>query len=247
MKIWKIILISTGVTLLTGYLIFALFFLIPSRDETICKGIQVEILNADKKQFVSPKEITQLINSNFRHITGEKITNIDLAKVEEIVLNHPMVKTAACYKIQNGNLKVDITQREPVFKIISGEQSYYIDIDRKMMPTSVYYSAYVPVVTGNVNQKFIKDKLFDFIVFLQNDKFLSSQIEQINICPDLEIELVPRIGQHIIFLGTLDNYKEKLERLKTFYEKGLNETGWNHYTSISLKYKDQVVCRKKQK
>ncbi|MBP6934890.1 MAG: cell division protein FtsQ, partial [Paludibacteraceae bacterium] len=105
---------------------------------------------------------------------------------------------------------------------------------------------YVPIVTGNVNSKFIKDKLFDFIVFLQNDKFLRSQIEQIHVCPNMEIELVPRVGQHIIYLGQINGYEEKLERLLIFYEKGLSQTGWNQYTGISLKYKDQVVCTKKK-
>jgi cell division protein FtsQ len=62
----------------------------------------------------------------------------------------------------------------------------------------------------------------------------------------MEIELVPRVGQHIIYLGQIDGYEEKLERLLIFYEKGLSQTGWNQYTGISLKYKDQVVCTKKK-
>lgn len=245
MKIWKIILICISVTLTAGYLIFALVF-IPKTDTMICTGINVEILDADSKQFVSDKEIKQLIDSRYPHIIEKKFADIDFAKIEKIAKEHTMVKMAACYKLQNGNLKIDITQRQPIFRVISGTQNYYIDIEGNEMPTSINHSVYVPIVTGNVNSKFIKDKLFDFIVFLQNDKFLRSQIEQIHVCPNMEIELVPRVGQHIIYLGQIDGYEEKLERLLIFYEKGLSQTGWNQYTGISLKYKDQVVCTKKK-
>lgn len=247
MKIWKAILIIVGITVMTAYLIFALFFVIPTKDESLCNGLKVEILDSRSKQFVSAPSIVQTITKKYPNIVGKKFCDIDLDNIETTILENPMVKNVACYKIQNGNLKIDITQREPVFRVVANLKSYYIDIEGKEMPTSVYYSVYVPVVTGYVNRQFIEDKLFNFIVFLQNDKFLRSQIEQIHVCPNLEIELVPRVGDQIIYLGKLDNYEEKLERLQTFYEKGLNQTGWNQYSGISLKYKDQVVCTKKTK
>ena len=41
-------------------------------------------------------------------------------------------------------------------------------------------------------------------------------------------------------------YEEKFEKLKMFYTEGLNKTdGWNKYSTINIKYKNQVVCTKK--
>ena len=55
------------------------------------------------------------------------------------------------------------------------------------------------------------------------------------------------IREHIIFLGKPGNYEEKFEKLKTFYEKGLNQVGWNKYSRISLEFNNQIICTKKEK
>ena len=41
--------------------------------------------------------------------------------------------------------------------------------------------------------------------------------------------------------------QEKFEKLKTFYEKGLNQVGWNKYSRISLEFNNQIICTKKEK
>ena len=76
-------------------------------------------------------------------------------------------------------------------------------------------------------------------------EFWKAQVEQINVTKDRQIELVPRVGDHLLILGTADNVEEKLERLMNFYEKGLDNVGWNKYRSISVAYDGQVVCKKR--
>ena len=87
--------------------------------------------------------------------------------------------------------------------------------------------------------------LYQFALFLQKNKFWDAQIEQINVLKGREVELVPRVGDHIVFLGKIDNYENKLERLKEFYRKGLNKVGWNKYDRISVEFGNQIICTKK--
>jgi cell division protein FtsQ len=56
---------------------------------------------------------------------------------------------------------------------------------------------------------------------------------------------VPRVGEHIIFLGKAGDYDQKFERLEKFYKKALNEIGWNKYSRISLEFDNQIICTKK--
>jgi len=60
-------------------------------------------------------------------------------------------------------------------------------------------------------KSFAMRSLYKFGVFLQNDKFWNAQIEQINVTPTREIELVPRVGDHVVFLGKIDNFEENLD------------------------------------
>ena len=81
---------------------------------------------------------------------------------------------------------------------------------------------------------------------MQNNPFWDAQIEQIHVLPGKDIELVPRVGDHIVYLGKLEHFEDKLDRLKTFYGKALNEVGWNKYSRISLEFSNQIICTKHQ-
>lgn len=114
------------------------------------------------------------------------------------------------------------------------------------MPPEANCVAHLAIVTGNVDKTFATKDLYKFGLFLQNDKFWDAQIEQINVTPEKEVELVPRVGEHIVFLGKIDNFEEKLAKLKLFYEKALNQVGWNKYSRISLEFNNQIICTKKE-
>jgi cell division protein FtsQ len=81
--------------------------------------------------------------------------------------------------------------------------------------------------------------------YINSDPFLKSQIIQLYIKENKEIELIPRVGNHNILLGKINGYEEKFKKLKLFYSEGVKQTGWNNYKEINLKFKDQIVCVKK--
>ena len=68
---------------------------------------------------------------------------------------------------------------------------------------------------------------------------------QLHINENKEIELIPRVGNHIILLGSDEGLEAKFEKLMLFYQKGVQQIGWNQYSTINLKYKDQLVCLKR--
>ena len=61
-----------------------------------------------------------------------------------------------------------------------------------------------------------------------------------------EIELVVGFGSHIVEIGDLYDLKNKLDNLFIFYRDALPAMGWDRYKKINLKYKNQIVCTKKQ-
>lgn len=88
-------------------------------------------------------------------------------------------------------------------------------------------------------------ELFDLARFINDDKFWNSQISQLFINENNDVEMIPRVGNHNIVLGEAKQLEEKFAKLLIFYKKGLNNTGWNNYSTIDLKYKKQVVCTKR--
>jgi cell division protein FtsQ len=88
--------------------------------------------------------------------------------------------------------------------------------------------------------------VYELSDFMVNDKFWNAQISHIHIDHEGAFILIPRVGNHIIVLGSPEHISEKMNNLKLFYQKGLPRVGWNEYSSLNLSFKNQIVCVKRQ-
>lgn len=125
------------------------------------------------------------------------------------------------------------------------------------MPNSKYVSDLI-IVTGEVSRTFARRYISILARVIMADDFWRNNIVQINVQHDLGIEIVPRVGDHIVFLGYLPLsakqserdeevtvfVREKLKRLRNFYRYGLSVAGWNKYQRIDIQYDNQIICKK---
>jgi len=230
-------------TLILAYLSFAVYYSNLYMERTsMCKDIRVNIADAAERQYLNEKDILYSISKAGLSPVGKDLSFVSMAALENIITENRLIKQADCYKAVNRTVQINVYQRKPVLRIFSAKESYYIDSDGEKMSIPENFSAYVPVANGFIEEEYAQKQLYEFAMFLQVDKFWNSQIKQIYIAQNGDIELTPVVGNHIIILGKIDNYKEKLNKLRLFYDKGLSKVGWNRYSVINLKYKNQVVC-----
>ncbi len=235
------ILISLCILAILGYAGFMIWQSSDTDKNTICVGLDVKLLDESSARFISEHEIAKLLDSKGLNPVGNKYKIISTEAIERELLRNELIRTTECYKTISGKVVVEVTQRTPKFLIV-GNQSYYVDSDRKLMPVSLNYAAYVPVVSGRVLRRMATHELFDFVTYLEKDTFWNAQIEQIHVRDDLKVELVPRVGNAVVLLGSFDNFEKKLRNLRELYTQGFNVVGWNRYDKIDLQYDGQVVC-----
>ena len=243
MKLWHKILFSVLITLLVGGLVVVLAFVVPSNDTKKCENIHLSVTDYDDFKFISDNDVRLQLQNSGVYPVGKLHSDIDLTEMEASLLKLSMIKSVKCYFATNGDVNVAVTQRVPVFRVMEEGRSYYIDNERKRMSTSIKFSAYVPVVTGNVNFEFATTNLYDFIVYLQSESRWRSAFTQIYVYPDNKVELVPRVGDFIIKMGSLDRYEAKLKKLDKFLKVLPKYYSWDKYSVINLEFRDQVVCR----
>jgi len=235
-------LVGLGILL---YLIFALSFTESKMDGQQVSGISVNIKNLDLVDFIGKEEIIQTLKDYSIRISNEPIDSINKAYVKERVMDIPQVRNAEVFFTPDGLLHIKIWQRIPVMRVITDKLSYYIDQEGEVLPVSSRFSARVPVFTGNIDVTMIRGGLFELASFLNSNPFWDAQIEQVQVWSSRNIELVPRMGNHKIFLGEPKELAWKFKKLKALYETALPVVGWNCYESIDLRYSDQVVCKRK--
>lgn len=249
-------------TLLLAYLIGMLSFINTKHDSLVC--ISLNIIIDEPHKFVDSASVNKMLISNNIQTDSCNIDNLNFDSIEKIIESNPSVKNAEVYSDYNGVLNIKVQQRNPVMRIITKEnESYYIDEDCSLMPISDNYTANVTIFSGEISEQFLhSDKmsnvstnqesypftlveLFDFAQFINGHELWKNQIEQIYITENKEFELIPRVGNHIIILGSLEEFKFKLGKLEALYKKGFALTDWNIYKSINLKYSNQVICKKR--
>ena len=242
----KKLLIFLLLIVLAVYLVVASTFLNHKSNEAICEAVDLVVTDSIDYGFISNKDILNLLNSQKISPVGLTMNEINTNEMEEIISKQPFVESVDCYKTPGNKIGIKIRQRVPLLRVMANNgENYYVDQKGETMPVPTGSTAYVPIITGNVSKDFAKKELYAFGLFLRDNSLWNAQIEQINVTAQKELELIPRVGENVIFLGKPENYEEKLDRLKTFYEKGLNKVGWNKYSRISLEFNNQIICTKR--
>ncbi|MDR3338532.1 MAG: hypothetical protein LBT25_00305 [Candidatus Symbiothrix sp.] len=240
--------ITLGIILIAAYMVFAVVYLNPHAEKnTVCEIVQVSVADTLERHYMTEAEIRRMLQNAGLSPVGKRISEINTTAIEDKLAENRLIKRAECYKTIEGTVKIKVYQRIPVLRVFSPNGTYYIDNEGEQMPVPRNFAAYVPVAGGAIESKYARTQLYEFALFLHKDKFWNAQIEQIYVTPNGDVELTPTVGNHQIILGKIADYKENLDKLRLFYEKGLNKVGWNRYSLINLKFKNQVVCTKREK
>lgn len=266
-NIRKILTLVLWIIGLSG-LVASLAFATKKEKSVISENLSVSITNTNDNLFIDEEDVKLFFNERKDSILHAEIKNIDVTKLEKALNAHPAVENADISVDVNGDVNVAVKERTPIVRVFNLDgESYYIDSQSKLMPLNENYTARVLIATGNIYEPFaqryttsinviakhplyskvsVLDDIYAIMQYIIKDSVLTSLIQQINITKDKEIELFPSIGNHKIIFGDAQNIEEKFNKLKLFYTEGLNKTdGWNKYSIVNIKYKNQVVCTKK--
>lgn len=254
MKIGKIIkttLVTILATALAAYIAYSVFFLsMPDENET-CQAVELIINQDSNSVFIDEKDVETLLKDAHIYPKGSLMRDVDTDKIEHVIKQNGFILRAECYKAAEGVVCISVTQRTPILYVLpDGRDGFFLDTKGKAIPNDRGYTSDFVVVSGDVDESYASKNLVDFGMFLHTDNFWNKQIEQVYVtrdeCGQRVVEIVPRVGNHIVYLGSIDNFHKKLHNLRVFYDKAMGTVGWNRYKRINLEYVNQVICTKRK-
>lgn len=238
--------------LIAAWFVVIMGFVSDEADKVVCRTIDVVIRDTADHRFVTREDIRSMLDESSLQLQGYPLAGINTRKLEELLEQNPYVKNAEASKDISGKLQITIDPREPLVRIMpEGRAGYYLDREGRIMPLSDRYTPMIILATGNIPRSGEKEagtkqeEIFRFAGMVSEHPFWKDQIVQIYVDRKGEYELIPRVGAHQILLGTMYNWKEKMENLELLYRQGLSRYGWNTYEKINLKYSNQVICTKR--
>ncbi len=251
MRIVKKIAIILGWLCLAGAIGFTVYFAYSQWIAVRCQSIVVNI-NPNSPRFLNEDEIASMIEKSGEPIIGQRLSSININKLEAKLSTFTTLDNVEIFrKVDSkglsfkGKLVISVDQRTPVLRFKSSTEDYYMDQTGIQVPISSKYIERILLVTGTIPDETVKKSLLKMADYVNKDEFWKAQIEQIFVQVNGELLFVPQVGDYLIEFGSPDDYELKFRNLKAVYQQGFKNIGWNRYKTISVKYRNQVVCTKK--
>lgn len=258
-KLKKTILVALNLAVGIYLLMAMTSFNHPKETYPVCTKVAINIEDESTNGFLSVKEVKNILEKKRLYPYKKLMAQVNPRDIEDVLKVSPFVDNAECYKTKDGSVCISLTQRLPIIRVKNSRgEDYYLDDHGGIMPNSKYTSDLI-IATGNISRWYAKNCLVHLAAELMADKFWRSQIVQVNILGDGGVELVPRVGDHIVCIGSLPDAKsksqrremiaafvqKKMQRLAKFYRYGLSQAGWNKYSYIDIEFDNQIICKKR--
>lgn len=245
----KILLIVLGAVVVAVLVIAANI----SRAHSTVQGVEVDIRYGRTPRLVNDQVVKDSIFAAIPALLQYRVCDVDRGQVAEAAARVPYLDEVHTSMSVSGKVVVSARQRRPVARLYYGTDELYFDAAGGIMPASTIGSCNVLVAGGDFVEPLRADSLnaqmvslLQLATFLDRESKYGDMIDQIYVERDGDLMMVPKLGNHIVELGKTNDLEEKFVNLLAFYRRGMPRAGWNTYSRVSLKFKDQVVCTKRE-
>lgn len=237
------------------------------QEQSVVGKPNISIRIDDENAFLTENELLVRLKRKGLVFDGQRMEELNTGAIEAFIRKMHEVESVEVFKRMAGNWDIRLKVRRPLARIFnSSGESFYVDSKGATMDPSPNFTARVLIFSGNIadksdtltvdeilkNDSLVQTRQLDDIYrlskYISENKFLKAQIAQVHRTLGGDFVLIPQVGNHKIIFGsayTNAEVKEKLDKLVIFYEEGLPYEGWSKYETINLKFKNQIVCKKR--
>ena len=260
---FKLVVIYTLAIVGAGGLMAMLGFVGKKQTGTQCWKLEIQVEAPDGRKFIDEQMIAALADSATAQIVGLPVSQVDIQSIHRVVAANSSVSEAHVYTTVDGRCVIHVKQRAPIARIFNAlGESYYLDKDGFTMALSDLAVAKLPVFTGEIYDGLRKesvaidfpdslawgtylDEIYQFTQVVAQDTFWRAQVEHVHVTTTGDFEIIPRIGNQRVNVGSVADLPKKLKKLRAFYEHTVSTTDLDQYGVIQAQYDGQVVCIKR--
>jgi cell division protein FtsQ len=257
-----------AIWLVFSVLLFAaLRFAAIKHGNQVMKFPEIVIDASSGNAFLMQKDVENRLKNKDIILNNIKKSEINAALVESVLSEMHEVQSAEVHVNIDDTWSLDLVLRKPIARIFNEKgESFYLDDKGRVMPLSSLYTANAIPFSGAIRDRYtdlsvqeiinndslktksLLPKVYYLSQYVCNNAFLSSLITQVVVDEHGDFVLIPLVGNHKIIFGIPSSpevVEERFKKLEIFYYEALPFAGWSAYETINLKYKNQVVCKKR--
>jgi cell division protein FtsQ len=193
--------------------------------------------------FIKQETVNKLLIENKQNASGIEKDKLDLNRLERILNSNEMIEKSEVFVSIDGVLRAVVKQKTPIARVMSGNNSFYIDYEGNKMPLSNNFATRVPLVSGEL-KKINSEEFTQLCRVIYDDDFLKKNIIAIQIMPGGSLKMFNRNYDYQIDFGKAVDVSQKFKDYKAFFQKAVVDSTLYKYKKIDLRFTKQVVCTK---
>lgn len=240
------------------------------RKNSTIRGLQVRIDTGGPYTLLSPKDIETLVVQQWPDVYSRRVRDIDKQELEQMVQTSPYVKSAEVSVSNGSKVGIVVKQRQPVVRMFCGGKEFYLSHEGTYMPLAGQHYCHVLIGSFAKEMKWgsydphamhLEDEWPDSVArnatveaarevwtlarFLYDNPHYGDVFDQACLDDNGDLVLVPKLGDLTVVVGDTSRLEEKFKDLWAFFDQGIGQVGWEAYSIISLKFKGQVVGKRR--
>lgn len=229
-----------------AYLVFAVVRYSTAANPNVCKSVSIEVVDSLHSNLVTVEGVEKKLKDAHLYPLDKPMEAIEPIAICHALEKDSFIRNVLCVETPGDHVRIVVDQRKPLLRVLADNgDDYFID-DKGTVMASANYTVDLPVVTGNVSQPYAKAQLREMGEYLRTNTFWHEQVEQIHILPNLEADLVMRVGEQVVHFGKVEDIETKFSKLYAFYTKVMPEVGWKKYSEINVAFDKQVIATKRK-
>ncbi len=225
------------------------------RHLTTCNKLEISF--SDTLNFVSEEDVREYLRRSFPVFTGQRIDSLRLHEIEKSLNSRSAILSTQAWT-SDSTLHISIVQREPVARMETPDHAFYIDDRGFIFPIQGNTGKRFPIIKGNLplhepagykglpsteEGRLWVGQIMDLLNYMGKNKW-AAKIQHMEVSAGGDLILVPAEGKERIIFGKPEEFAEKFGKIGEYYRSIKPSVEENQYSSVNVKYKGQIVCRR---
>ncbi len=222
-----------------------------SANKRIVQSVVISYYNR-QEPIMQETALLKRLYKQYGTMVGRPANEINISGLEASLHGVGAIQKVQVYVELDGILRIKVLYRKPVIRVKNKKgKEFYMDSSGYKFLLNDLKPQYVILANGFISEPALEGKaqtlaakdLCILGTFLSKHPTWQADCEQCYVDKKSELTLIPRVGKHTIELGDTKFIEEKFQNLHAFYTNGLNKMGWNNYTKVIIKYRNQVLAK----
>lgn len=224
----------------------------------VCERVEVRLEYTGADTLLTQQEVLSILNRHGLQLVGSAPGQLRRADVEKALRTNVWFDSLLNLTPVGSTLMMDIRVKSPLITVYPANgMPYYIGHNGELLPDNSRVHSPLMVLNGKVATPYragmsvatVKEpalqEAYRIALAIKADSVFSSQLTQLYVNDDSEVEAYSPLFRHSVLFGHADNLEQKLRQLHIVYDEALIYMPADTYSKVDVRFKNRVFATRK--